>query len=257
MSSAAYSLKQSDSARLKPDTAQGPLDFAQHSLKHPNDFAEAYEIANSLHFVKNYVRGDLVVVVEFATKWRSGNFSLIFQSIPTFSRKARTVKAARDCVANYRAPYGVGDNEFMFIGVTHLVQGPKHSIPSLVWFAFEHRLKDRIRNIDGSPLPFFSWPKNFSPFIPEGKMGIRAPLATGTGSGKASMVKCGAQVVENVKNNSRYFNGHRFNKLDFEYILMGARITLIDGLAGVTFHESGNDHFQLAQASLCVVDAVS
>jgi len=44
-----------------------------------------------------------------------------------------------------------GDDEFMFLGITKFVQGPKKDIASFVWLKRNHHVEDILRNVAGVP----------------------------------------------------------------------------------------------------------
>lgn len=256
MSSFTHSPKQPSSIGLSFDIDQRPTNLSQHLLKDRDDPFEADDIANDLAFVKNYRSGKLVIILKFAPGRGPRYFSLIFQAIPSLIRKPRSIQTIRNGEANKSATHSKWCDDFMFVGVTHLIQGPKKPIPSFVWFAFEHGLKNRFRDIPGSTLRGFRAFPQLTECIPKGEMGVVPSRVVSNGRGMASVVKRRAKTINGIKNNTGYFHRHRLNKLDLEYILMGTRVTLIDGLAGVTFNKRVDNPYQLVNTSLCVIDAV-
>ena len=244
-------LKQSTLSSLNLHGVECLTDLSEHSFKDSDDGLELHDI----NFVKNYCRGKAIVVAEFSSKVKPRNFSLVFQAIPFLpTRKSRRV--ALKGKGHHWTSHGKRNDKFVFIGITHIVQSPKISIPSSVWFSLDHYGKDVCWYVSRSTVPLNS-PKHFATGFPKWEMSIPPFSAIRLSRSKSSMVKSGTQIIKNIEHNAGNFYGHELNKLNFKHLLASLMIRLDIGLTWVSLNESIACPYQLKNASIRMVNTVS
>jgi hypothetical protein len=146
------------------------------------------------------------------------------------------------------------DDDFVFVGITKLVQSPKKIIPSFVWLKRNHQVKDFFREVFGlTPYATFY----FIDGIPKGEMRVFPFGFGGYPDGVPGLVESGTQAVECVRGNAGQGDWHGLGQLDFMKILSSIRVLLDDVGVWVTVEERNGFPVKLHNASLGVVDATT
>lgn len=247
----AKSLKQPNLVGLSRDSTQGATNSFQHLIQ---DIVYRPE-PNNFHFIENYLGGKLDIVLEFSVKASPCHFHFVFRAVPSSLGPANGVKVMRNNPSQYRAHGNEGNNNLVLIAIAELVQCPQGIIPSEVWLAVDHDIKNALRDIAGPTFTLRSC-NNFIEAIPKREVGMLPSASRCPRDSESSMIQCGTQIVKGVKYNAWNLGGHWLNQLDLENMLTRISIMLDNGFAGICINEVINYPYQLIKASLSMRDAI-
>lgn len=112
-----------------------------------------------------------------------------------------------------------GKHNFMFAGVTEVVQGKDKVIPAFVWLDGPHNIK----NLDGGSIavPVQSWFKILD--VPNNWKCRSLSLS----DAKDCLIQSGSKVVACIKNEARQFLGQWFSQSECEYLFTGLKIDFL------------------------------
>lgn len=241
-------LEQTDAARLTFDSHEAALDFAKHGVEDANRWLAAH----SLNLADHYERLKLEIVVRCVPTSDAPEYHLVFRGVPNECSAGAADRRLHKMDFRESGGNDHGDKDFVFVGITQLVQSPEKIIPSLVWLKRHHHVKDFFRNVLGAS--FYST-QHFGEIIPEREMGVMAALSGGNGGSVSGTVKRGAQVGKDFEGDAADGGWQGFSQLDLMKILSSVRIWFNQNGVWITTDEGSNLPFQLVDASLGVLDA--
>lgn len=244
-----FSLNDSYSSGLRFDSHQDAIDFANKCVQdsinwqsiHKFDICSRYELL------------ELEIEVKFSAPWSVKDFHLIFRAVPHHGITNPKTKSGRSCQLNPTGMGSYGDNDFVFVGITKLVQGPEKIIPSFVWLKRNHQIKDFFGQFFGTSI---HRALRISQSSPEGEMGVTSAFLNSSGDRISGLVKRGTETIGGIENDSRQGSWHGFSQLQLMNLLGSVRAFINDSGVGVTFEPRQEFGFQFRQASLGVLDTV-
>jgi hypothetical protein len=155
------------------------LQFYSHNdaIRYANQLVEDSKHWLAVHNVnlcECYENLDLEVDLKLRSMPEMGDYHLIFRAVPLGREAERNnftkISLVKGAVSGSDSDW---DDDFMFVGITKLVQSPKKIIPSFVWLKRNHQVKDFFRNVLG--WPYYS-SLNFGEVVPEGELALLVPF---------------------------------------------------------------------------------
>jgi hypothetical protein len=210
--------------------------------------------AHSLDFANRYELLNLEVDVACRSVRDARDYHLVFRAVPTRG-EAKLDNGIEMSVTNVPAASieSGWNDDFVFLGITKLVQSPKKIIPSFVWLKRNHQIKDFWGNVFGACV--YST-LNLSQVTPKREVGAPPSCSSSDGDGKASLVEGGTKGTHNIKCDSGQTYWHGFNELDLMHILRGVSVHFNDTGVWMRFEEDANLPLKFTKAALGVLDAV-
>lgn len=243
--------EKTNAARLCFDSHEAALAFAQHGVEDANRWLAAH----SPKLADRYEKLELEVVSRIVSVFHPHDYHLIFRCVPDGWPRAGTVHSD---LAKVDLGGGGGEDhgkqDFVFVGITQLVQRPEKIIPSFVWLKRHHHVKDFFRHVAG--LPFFSTLcVHFPDVIPKGELGMTAIRPSGDSGSVASAIQGRAQMGEDFKGDVRQGDWQGFSELELMHVLSSVSICFNDYGVWVTTDVRDDFPFQLVDTSLGLLDA--
>jgi hypothetical protein len=123
---------ESESARLRLDSANDTLNFASHGIKRANDLLAA----QSIDVAECYLDGQIHLILKCFRSSNAEVFDLVFRRVP--AAISHLDAACLDVGMAHRYLIGQGycrnwDEHAMRVGISYTVKTPEKEIPSLVW----------------------------------------------------------------------------------------------------------------------------
>jgi len=178
----------------------------------------------------------------------------------------RVVPYGRDLDGYYRSlekvSAGAGSSDthgnrcedFMFVGITQLVQGPQKIIPSFVWLARNHVVKDVfgdvLRGLVSSTL-------DLSQIETEGEVRFLSGRPSGNSTIISSLVEGGSKIANNIESNAGQNHWHGLSQFDFIKILSSVGILFHSSDVWIAFDKSNLFPLEFCNATLGVCDAIA
>jgi hypothetical protein len=121
----------SNSGRLRFDSKDNALDFANESVERARDWFAFYNV-NAL---EQYLHGNIDIVLNARTGTEPHVFDLVFRRVPSAVTNLRPTRneASTDADVADHVCHSKRDQDAVRFGVPYAVQGPQQLIPSLVW----------------------------------------------------------------------------------------------------------------------------
>jgi len=120
------SLNNTEAARFGVDSHHDAVYLVPDLVKGAQDFTSRYD----LDFAKSYEQAETEVVVELSSGAERNKYHLVFFSVPYVGLRHLEEPGAVSASAHRESSGSNGNNDFVFLGVTNLVQGPEKVIPS-------------------------------------------------------------------------------------------------------------------------------
>jgi len=246
------SREESDPEGLRFYSGDNALRYADKLVKDSNSWL----VANNINVANRYERLNLEVVLVLRSMFEMRDYHLIFRAIP-FGGKLHRNGVLHDHILDMHSADSncAGHHDFVFLGITQLVQGPEKIIPSFVWLKSQYEVNDFLRHVGGMPFPF-GLTLNLFQAVTERKMGVPCFPAVGDTDGVACLIESGTQVVNGVEGDSRKGRGHWPNQLDLMKILCAVSIVLDDAGVWATIKENANFGFKCRNVTLGMLNAV-
>jgi hypothetical protein len=244
------SLKESNPPSLSFKSHDDAVNYANQLVEDSNRWLAVHNI----NLCQRYENLNLEVDAVCRSVYEMGDYHLVFRAVPS-GRETKGKGALEAGVASIAtaSSYSNWNDNFVFVGVTKLVQGPEKVIPSFVWLKRNHQVKDFFGQILG--LGFYST-LHLGESIPEREMRV-LPVGIGSDSDSVtSLIKSGSHVVNTIRRNTGQADWHEFSQLDFVKILSSVSILFDDLGVWITFKESRGFPLKFSHAALGVFDAV-
>ncbi len=247
----AISSNQTEAPRFRFDSHKAALDFAKHGAEN----AKRWLAAHSLNFADHYDDAKLEIVLRVVSVRDGKDYHLVFRCVPP-GWPNHTHDGNVTGPGHEVGKIGDGsnrDNDFVFVGISQLVQRPENIIPSFVWLARHHHVKDFFRHVFG--LASYST-LYLRDIVTERELGVPTPGARSDGDGITGLVQSGAEIVGSIEGDPRQGGWQGFNQLDLMHILGGVGIWFNYESIRVASAKGGNLPFKLVDVSLGVLDAI-
>src|SRR5438128_5590856 len=135
--------KKPDPARLSFGSQQDALDYAVKCVEDSLNWLADHDV----NLAKRYERGDCHVVTELSSRFYPQNLHLVLCAVPPRDINVGRTAQLEVIDGEFSGVRGHRANKAMFVGITKLVQGPQHIIPSAIWLERFHEREDFIRNL--------------------------------------------------------------------------------------------------------------
>jgi hypothetical protein len=236
------------------DGRSDAFDHIRHLVKYGNNWLAA----NNFDISYRYEHAEFDVHVWVNTPSDVRERHLIFRAIPYGGPAARE-QVVEDRVV--RIPMNVssahatdsrdnGQDEFVLVGITNLVERPQKIIPSSIWLARNHQVKDAFRYIPGPTLRA-AFALGVGKCSAEGEMSMVPAVGVSRLSDReASPVQCRSQVRRHIKSDVGEKFWHGLTQANFVELLASIRIALNETGVWVVVDESGDLGLQLCKVSL-------
>ena len=124
------SANQAESARLCFEGHDDALDYARELVQDSNRWLSVY----NLNLAHRYKHLGLEVILDVRSMVDTSQYHLVFRAVPN-GRKPEADAVLEPCAIDHAVAdiQGNRSDDFMFLGITQLVQSPQEIIPSLVW----------------------------------------------------------------------------------------------------------------------------
>ena len=249
------SVEQADAPRLSFDSHEAALDFAKQGVEETGRFLARH----SLDLADHYKHMKCEVVTKCRSMRDASEYHLIFRAVPLgWPRdEAGLAGTAEESLIESGVTNGVNDgkNDFMFVGITQLVQSPEGTIPSFVWLKRHHHVKDFFRYVLGAPLSRVVLTSNGGFVATEREVGVVAGFASSDSSSISGSIERGAQMAEDFKGDPWQGGWEGFGQLDLMRILSSVGIWFNDSGVWVAVDEASHLSFKLLDTSLGILDA--
>ena len=239
-----------DTSGLCFDSQDDALNFANKSVE---DSIRWLSIHN-VNFCHRYEHLNLEIVIDACSMSNSNQYHLIFRAVPSgWDFKGNQSLEISMIEHGAACRHGDGGNDFMFVGITKLVQGPEKIIPSFVWLKRHHEIKDVFMDILGASC---SSTFHVSERGAKGEMCVPPTISSSHGDRVSDLIKGGTQTANNIKGDTGKPNWHGLNELNLMSILNSVRIEFNDSGVWVSLEENRYFPFKLTKTTLGVLDTV-
>src|SRR6185437_10949700 len=181
-----------DASRLRLDSPDDTLNLILHETQRRNDLFAS----NSLDIFEGYASGRLNLAIQVGITTDPHIFDLVCRRQPSAIESQTTISnnAIRYRDFRYSLNRTNWDDKAMRAGVSHLIEGPKGMIPSLVWLESDKQLTNFWSVVAKSGTVEFSL--NSLGGIGEGKTSVLRRASSPQTHGRAvdGMVECIAEV---------------------------------------------------------------
>jgi hypothetical protein len=193
-----------ESDALSFDTADDALDDARAIVEEANRRLVERQFPK---VVELYRSSQLYVLIQLRF---SGDDPLDwYLGINAVSRAGHQLETAPTHVNLVREQYG-SEGDFVFVGVRNFVESPQGVVPSLVWLARHHVVKDRFRNLFG--WPFYTGRRfNLGERVGEGEVRLLSISASVAGANETDVIERGSQINGGVGREPRNSIGQRLS----------------------------------------------
>ena len=181
---------------------------------------------------------------------RASKFSLIFRGVPQRNSKRIWPDQSGVFYAG-KGSHAHQHDSLMFIGITEIVQTPQKVIPSEIWFACNHQVKDFFRDVLGTSI---CSTLDLGEILAERE--LRKSGSVDLSGSIARLIENTPQITNDIEGTSGECVWNRLNELGLMHVLHGFRIELDDVLARVFLTESVYFPFKFLKSSLGVPEAV-
>lgn len=229
-----------------------PLTFNSHqdALNYVSQLAEhgrGWNSRNSLSIADRYENGNLYVALQLRSVASGANYNFVFRAIVDGESWSKIPPSGESANAGMQ-------NGFVFIGITQMVQIPQKIVPSFVWIACDHYVKDLWGDILGSSILATL---NLGGSQPEREMGIPSLVGgSGNSGGIPSLVERSAKIYDNIESTPSKQIWDSLNTSNFMIILSGLRVEFGNDLEWRLITEDQNFPFKLIKASLRVSEGI-
>jgi hypothetical protein len=244
------SFEQIDSESLQFDSPDDAIHYAKQCVENSKHWLAVHNVNLCECYENLYLEVDLIV----RSMSEMGDYHLIFRAVPlgweAEGNNFTKISLVKGAVSGSDSDW---NDDFMFVGITKLVQSPKKIIPSLVWLKRNHQVKDFFRNVLG--WPFYST-LHFGEVVPEGELSLAGAMPSGQSNGISGLIETGAQAIYGVKGDPSQCVWHRLSELDLVKILRCIRISFSDCGVGFTIDKDSNLPFKITNMSLGMIETV-
>jgi|GEM_PF-3470237 len=250
--------EKSDSLSLSFNSHKDALNFVDHCAENANRWLSS----NNVNFAERYKKGEAEVCITLylAAESNAHEFKLIFRAVPVRSPNSEGATSVENGAVttpnrNFEAPRGNndGDDDFVFAGITELVQCPQEIVPSFVWLTRKHQVKDFFRDVLGSSVLAAG---SLSSVSPKREMCMSSLGAASDGHSISSVIKGGSHGVDRIRSNTLQSDWDGLSKSDLKHILKGVVIALDNLNVRVGLIECSDLRFKLVDTALGVLNAV-
>lgn len=206
-----------------------------------------WHAAQRRNLAKRYSEQSINVVVTGRFSGHSGNYDLVFSSVPFGPRvkqqriQSRIIHKGDPLYVDSRLHDGA-----MFVGVSDLVQSPQGRIPTLVRL----ELHDNRLNLIGDKFGFaFEVPIKLRFGITEREIGFLPRLPRNNGA--RAMIKSRSHVFDG--RNGELCNSRRKSSLEFYFVdvINAISIKLGDSFVCIGCKKIASSHFQISDVLIC------
>jgi hypothetical protein len=252
---------QAKSAALCFRSHQDALDYAAHLVESVNRLP----VLRNRNPLKLYRENKVAAYVRINSSRDGCQYHLAFSRIPTSYDTASRCSAVPDFCFWGKLSREIGERlgdpqwnkNAVFLGITELVQGPKGSIPSLVWLEAEKKLQDFTGEMSAS-FPTLNIVVDFGDSIAKREFAFGGTACPSRDSGGVSaLVKNGTQIFGTVEQDAGQILRDFSRKDYFVNFLSRLRILIDDVGRWVTVDKVDDHGIKVVDVAMCPLERKS